>query len=138
MKLTLKVKQDFEVLYLSAKVGARYTEDATVNGVEDTEGNLMPCFDGKNWCPMIEIETGKIINWEQGKTASVHYKSCDENNFYLLDEHKSIVSELEGYVIGMMCPKENGYGDYVIMDIDENGFIKDFKADLSEFKKKVN
>lgn len=138
MKLTLKVKQEFEVKYLLAKVGARYREDATVNGVEDIEENLMPCFEGKNWCPLIDIESGQILNWEKGKEAYVHYKSCDENNFYLLDKTKNVISEKEGYVINMMCPAEDGFGDYVIMNIDSDGFIKNFKADLSDFKKKIN
>jgi hypothetical protein len=33
-----------------------------------------------------------------------------------------------------MCPKENGYGDYVIMDIDREGKIANWKADLSDFQ----
>lgn len=30
--------------------------------------------------------------------------------------------------------KKNGYGDYVIMDINENGFIDKWQVDLSYFK----
>jgi hypothetical protein len=33
-----------------------------------------------------------------------------------------------------MCPKENGYGDYVIMDIDSEGKIINWKVDLSDFQ----
>lgn len=29
-----------------------------------------------------------------------------------------------------MCPKENGYGDYIIMNIDENGFIQGWEKKL--------
>jgi hypothetical protein len=34
----------------------------------------------------------------------------------------------------MLSPKENGYGDYIIMDIDEFGFIKSWSVDLDEFE----
>jgi hypothetical protein len=32
-----------------------------------------------------------------------------------------------------MCPKENGYGDYVIMDIDKDGKILNWKPNLEDF-----
>lgn len=134
MKFTKKIKTEFDVKYLKARIGARYWEDATINDIEDIEGNLIPCRNGDNWIPIIELETGKIVNWEQGKKASIHFKSCDDNDFYLLDQDNNVMSHTEGYVINMMCPKEEGYGDYVIMDIDENGIIQDFEVDLKPFK----
>ena len=33
----------------------------------------------------------------------------------------------------MMCPKKGGYGDYVKMGINEEGFIDNWKCDFSEF-----
>lgn len=134
MKVELTVKKEFEVKYLLAEVGARYWEDSEVDGVEDVKGDLIPCRDGEYWKPLIEIETGKILNWEIGKTAKVHYKSCDCNTFKLLDENKEVIVEREGYVIDMMCPTEKGYGDYVIMNIDANGIIDAFEASFEEFE----
>ena len=29
-----------------------------------------------------------------------------------------------------MCPADEGYGDYIIMNIDENGFIKGWSKEL--------
>lgn len=29
-----------------------------------------------------------------------------------------------------MCPADEGYGDYIIMNIDENGFIQGWKKEL--------
>jgi hypothetical protein len=134
MKVELIVKKEFDVKYLFAEVGARYWEDATVNGVEDTEGTLIPCRDGDAWKPLIDLETGTIVNWEKGKTAKTHYKSCDSNIFKLLDENKNVIVEIDGYVIDMMCPVGNGYGDYVIMNIDENGKIENFSVDFEPFQ----
>jgi hypothetical protein len=33
----------------------------------------------------------------------------------------------------IMSPKENGYGDYVIMDIGADGKIADWRIDLDAF-----
>jgi hypothetical protein len=57
------------------EVRPRFWEDATVNLVVDGLGTLMPCINNGMWCPSIELETGKITNWVQGKTASIHYKN---------------------------------------------------------------
>jgi len=134
MKVKLKVEKEFDVIYLQAEVGVRYWEDSKVNGVEDEHGDLIPCRDGKYWKPLIELESGRIINWKQGVSANIHYKSVDCNTFKLLDSDKDIIKEIEGYVIYMMCPVGNGFGDYVIMDIDENGFIQDWEVNFSEFE----
>jgi len=34
-----------------------------------------------------------------------------------------------------MCPADNGYGDYVIMKIDDNGKIDKWRVDLSYWEK---
>lgn len=133
MKIELTVKKEFEVKYLHADCGVRYWEDASVNGVEDENGDLIPCKEEDRWKPLIDLETGKILNWEQGKTADTHYKVCDDGVYTLLDENKEAIKEIDGYVPSVMCPEENGYGDYVIMEIDENGQIANWEADLSDF-----
>ena len=138
MKIKLKVEKEFDAKYLQAEVGARYWEDATVNGVEDELGDLIPCRDGDYWKPLIELETGKIVNWEQGKTANIHYKSCDDNTFKLLDEKHEVIKSVDGYVISGMAINDNGYGDYVIMEVDAFGNIKDWEADLSDFEDEEN
>ena len=133
MKLKLKIEKEFDVKYLLAECGARYWENADVNGKEDTDGTLIPCRVGKYWSPLINLETGIIENWEKGKTANIYYKCCDDGYYHLLDENKNTIHSIEGYVPNMMSPKENGYGDYVIMDIDENGKIMNWRVDFSDF-----
>ena len=59
---------------------------------------------------------------------------CDCGSYYLKDEQGNTVLAIENdYVPKIMCPKENGYGDYIIMDIDEIGQIQNWKADISSF-----
>lgn len=133
MKVKLKIEKDFEVKYLLAEVGARYWKDATVNDEEDTEGTLIPCREGDYWKPLIDIETGVIVNWLKGSVASIHYKACDDGKYHLLDEDKNIIKSIDGYVPDIMSPKENGYGDYVIMDVDREGQIANWKIKLEDF-----
>lgn len=133
MTLKLKIEKEFDVKYLSAKIGPRYWEDAKVNGVEDKDGDLIPCRYGEYWRPLIDIESGTIINWTKGKEASIHYKCCEDGEYKLLDENRDEIKSIEGYVPNIMCPKENGYGDYVIMDVDMDGKIQDWRVDFFEF-----
>lgn len=132
--IEVATKQRVPVKFLRATVGARYWEDATVNGVEDTEGDLIPCRDGINWRPLIDLATGRIVDWPEGTTADIHYKSCDDNLFELLDADGHVVAKRGGYVIKMMCPEGNGYGDYVIMNVGADGTIANWKVDLREFE----
>ncbi len=134
MKATVKIEKEVELKTLVVKAGVRYYEDATVNGVEDTEGDLIPCKQGELWCPIIDIDSGVITNWKQGVKAEVHYKVCDAGSYYLQDaEGNTVLSIEQDYVPKMMCPKESGYGDYIIMDIDENGKIANFIQTLDGF-----
>lgn len=133
--LTLKSKTSVPVRYLHAECGVRYWEDATVNGVEDTEGKLIPCRADDDWAPIIDLETGKIEDWPQGTVASIHYKVCDDGGYALLDANKKQVAAIDGYVIDMMCPEGNGFGDYVIMHVGADGTIENWKVDLTPFEK---
>lgn len=135
ISITVSRTQQVPVKYLRAECGVRYWEDATVNGVEDTVGTLIPCREGDEaWAPMIDLATGKIENWRQGTKADIHYKVCDDGAYELRNEAGDLVRRVTGYVIKMMCPEENGYGDYVIMKVDENGVIANWKVDLTEFE----
>lgn len=128
------VKQKVKVNYLKVKVKVRYPEDAKVCGIDDVFGTLIPCREFDSWCPFIDIDKGTILNWEKGVNAKIHYKVCDEGSYYLLDEKKNIVSSIiNDYVPVIMCPGGPSYGDYIIMNIDENGKIENWKCDISDF-----
>jgi hypothetical protein len=133
MKVTIKVKKEVEVKTLQVAAEVRYWEDSSVNGEQDTEdGENIPCKVGSLWRPLIDIDNGIILNWTPGVTANIHYKVCDCGVYTLLDENGDFVAEKDGYVPDIMSPKEAGYGDYIIMDIDENGNIAKWKADISD------
>lgn len=86
--------------------------------------------------PLIELATGRIVNWRKGTTADIHYKVCDDGLYQLLSEDcKTVVAEVAGYVIDMMCPEGEGFGDYVMMKVDDNGMIAKWRVSLDEFEK---
>ena len=66
----------------------------------------------------------------KGFTAQVHYKVCDDGVYTVTDKDGNTIVEHEGYVPSIMCPAKNGYVDYIIMNIDENGFIQGWKKEL--------
>lgn len=150
MEVELTVKKKFDVHYLKVDAGVRYWNDSDVNGEEDidfyeTKGigvPKMPCAvkvqdkpqsniysDHYRWQPIIDINTGQIINWTQGVSAFVYYKVCDEGEYTLLDKDNNEIVSVESYVPYVLCPEDEGYGDYIIMSVDEIGFIKNWKCD---------
>lgn len=117
---------------LKCRLGVRYWEDSSVDGFEDTKGDLMPCVVNGSWCPEINVKTGQILNWEKGKEADIHYKVCDDGDYMLLDDRGYTIINNNSYVPDCLCPKEQGYGDYVIMDIDQDGYILGFIDNYNE------
>lgn len=143
MKATIKIKKELDVRYLKVDARVRYWEDADVNGVPDidlfeSKGEGRPKIpfavkvkdqpetnifsDHYRWQPVIDVERGCIVGWPKGTTANVHYKVCDDGYYTLLDPLKNVIVTFDGYVPD--CIGE--YGDYIVMDIDENGQIDGF------------
>lgn len=127
MEIEVIEKKKVNAKYISLSAHVRYWVDSTVNGVEDEEGRLIPFRIGDNWCPYIDIDTGIIKDWPIGTTAEIHYKVVDECSYNVIGEDKAVISSVYNeYVPSFLSPKENGYGDYIIMDIDEEGLIQDW------------
>jgi hypothetical protein len=114
-------------IFVKAKV--RYWEDGLIskdgkNYVEDVIKE-MPCIDGVDWSPIIENETGIIQNWEKGIFAKLHYKVCDQCTI-ALDAPENTIQESD-YVPSWLSIEDNGYGDYIIINIDGDGKINNWK-----------
>lgn len=133
-EITLMRPVSIPVKYLLVEANVRYWEDATINGEEDSEGTLTPFREDDCWCPTIELDTGVIENWPSGVIAHIHFKVADQGVYSLLDANRNEVRTIEGYVPKIMCPGENGYGDYIIMDIDGSGLIDKWVVNLAAFE----
>ncbi|WP_273430546.1 hypothetical protein [Chitinibacter tainanensis] len=125
-EITVLTRTEVEVKYLIVEAEVRYWEDAEVNGVEDEDGALIPCRNGDSWNPTIRLDDGQIIDWPSGTTAEIHYKVCDAGQYFLAkDDRKKFLQWKGDYVPNdLLCIGDNGYGDYIILSVGEDGKIK--------------
>lgn len=134
MKYTRTIKEEVEVTHLIADMDVRYWEDANVNGEnEDDDNPKMPFATKDGWRIVVGLATGVIADWPQGVVASTHYKVCDAGVYSLIGNDGGVVMQKSGYVPDMLAPSGDGYGDYVILDIDATGRISGWNPDMSYF-----
>lgn len=121
--------------FIEVRAGVRYWEDSTINGKEDADGNLTPLRKGDDWCPTIRIADGVVMDWPMGTTADIHFKVCDDGDYWLLDEDMDRVAKWGGYYVPdtFLCHGDTGYGDYIILKINEIGAIQSWKEPAIEW-----
>lgn len=114
--------------FLDIEVTPMYWEDASINGVEDEFGTLVPLRDGDAWKIIVDLKTGEILNWPVGISASIHYKICDQGQYWLTDQYCKRIFKWNSYYVpdDILCVGDRGYGDYIIFNVDYNGHIKNW------------
>ena len=122
--------QPIQANYIELSAGVRYWEDATVNGTDDTDGTLVPSRVDKNWCPVIRLTDGLVMDWPQGTTADIHYKVCDAGEYWLQDADRKRVAKWAGFYVpnDFLCHGDNGYGDYIIFKVGAEGLIEEWET----------
>jgi hypothetical protein len=89
----------------------------------------------KYWQDIIDLSTGKLSHWPQGISYDFYDKIRDSGTYKLLDPYLLIVKEIQDYVPNGIIPGE--YGDYMDLQIDENGIVKNWpkedKIHLKDF-----
>ena len=134
MKVKLKIEKEFDVKFLAITAGIRYAEDVEINGKDCDELGDIPLQDGDYWQAMIDIDDGVILSWPQGTKAKFYSKVCDDGTYSILDADKREIKTYSGYVPDCLAIDDSGYGDYIIMTVDENGKIKNWKPSFGEFQ----
>lgn len=120
--------------FLAVDAEVRYWEDASVNGRNEDEDNpTIPFKEGASWKPVIDLDSGQVLNWPVGTTANTHYKVCDAGIYTLLDAQHQPIVQKEGYVPDILAPQGKGFGDYIILQIDNQGVIAGWRRDLRAF-----
>lgn len=120
MKVKVLRETEVDVARIHVSAYVRYWEDGEVNGEDDVDlyenknaTPNMPCakkeMDEWYWCPEIDVETGRILNWEKGVKASIYYKVCDEFACTIYDVNNEEVGHYYEYVPSFMCPADEGY-----------------------------
>lgn len=125
-----------QALFFCVDANVRYWEDAVVNGVEESETNptiygSTPPKPGQkyggSWMIEIDINSGKIKGWPPGTTAQTHYKVCDDVIYSIRNSDGLVLAQWNGvYVPGFLDASRDGSGDYIILDIDGDGVIKNW------------
>lgn len=115
--------------YLEVSAAVRYWEDASVNDCEDADGTLIPLRKGNDWCPIIDLDAGRIMDWPDDCIANIHYKVCDGGEYWLLNGERERIAKWGGYYVPdeFLCPGTNGYGDYIILTVNNCGSIADWE-----------
>jgi len=115
--------------YIEVSAQVRYWEDTTINGVDDEDGNLVPFKDGELWRPTIDLDNGMVKNWPEGMTGSIHYKVCDQGEYWLQDESGERIAKWKGYYVpdSFLCHGDHGFGDYIIFNVGNDGKIADWR-----------
>lgn len=126
--------------YLIVDAGVRYFEDAEINGVSDDDGTLTPFVVDGRWKPVIDIEAGTVVDWPEGMTASIHFKVCDDGEYWLSSDGKDKIQKWADYYVpnDFLCHGDNGYGDYIILNVSGDGKIEKYRKpeiDLDDFAK---
>jgi hypothetical protein len=112
-------------IYIEVCAEVRYWDDAIVNEQQDTDGTLIPCRVNEMWRPTIRLADGAVMGWPQGSTADIHYKVCDAGEYWLLDIERKRVAKWAGFYVpnDFLCHGDEGYGDYIILKINPDGFV---------------
>jgi hypothetical protein len=91
----------------------------------------------QDWCPVIDVNEGKILDWTPGFCLNTHFKVCDQGVYVYSnqDESQQIVSCdcREYYVPNWLDDINDGYGDYMYISVNGDGTIKNW----DKLKKKL-
>lgn len=151
MKITRAINTEQDIRYLRATMGVRYWVDCdysddngkTWHGDFDDTGEeserimkLTPCvvrkdigYDESDYLELlIDLNEGKVLNWPDGFCLKTNYKVCDDGEYVFLDENMNEVVNItkeykQYYVPDFLSLEDDGYGDYVYLNINGDGTI---------------
>jgi hypothetical protein len=137
MKVTINRPVEVDVIMMLVNAVVRHPENAYTRAAgtsqwieENPDEPSMPYLykDGDKyyWRPVIDLDKGQILNWPKDKEAKLCYKVVDEFYCVLNDSNGNSVSEYNDYVPRCMQLDEEGYGDYIYITIDSEGYIKNW------------
>lgn len=170
MKINRTIKIEQDIKYLKACMGIRHWQDCDYSKddgktwidaceedtVEESENmkEITPCVIKKNigygdsdyWEIIIDLDNGKILDWPNNISIRTHYKVCDDGEYIFLDENKEEVVNItdkydQYYVPDFLAIEDDGWGDYVYLNIDNQGNIEHFdimKEKIEEYFDELN
>ena len=126
MKFTVNLPTEIEIKHVSVTFPIRDHED------EDKQD--MPLRVGDMFSALIDIDTGKIVDWPKGKGGRrIYEKVVDRGTYSLIGSNGEIIKTLENdYVPHGVIPGE--YGDYVDLEVDKFGTIMNWPKNIDIFR----
>lgn len=116
--------------FIEVDARPRYWEDASLNGKADREG-MIPLRNGDSWQPIIDLATGRIVEWPEGVEAKTCYKVCDEGDYWLLDASKTRIAKWKrSYVPARFFDTQYDgiVSDYIVLKIGRDGVVNGWKT----------
>ncbi len=113
MKTTKLIKTEINITHVRVIVPVRYDEEDIPND--------FPFRNDDTWEVLINVDTGLIEGWPEGRKERVQMKVCDGGTYILLDDGEEVERIECNYVPNRLIPGE--YGDYIDLRIDESGKI---------------
>lgn len=94
-----------------------------------------PLRSGDIWTATVDVDTGQIREWPEGRGGLFQTKVCDLGVYELFGESGEVLAKLNDYVPHGLIPGE--YGDYIVLEIDSKGVITNWprRPSVSEFFK---
>lgn len=156
MKANIQTTKEVELIKIIVKAGVRYWNDCSysidngktwIKAEEDTEEesdkfkNAIPFVKKEDigyhesdyWNIIIDINTGIVENWPKDFCISTWFKICDDGLYQILDTEDNVVWDSIKtkyyYVPPFLDFGDKGYGDYINIDIDGTGKIKNWESE---------
>lgn len=94
-----------------------------------------PCYKNQLFFD-IDIDKGKILNWPKGVSGDFNdVKVVDEGTYILLNDNGDVMQDeiYRDYVPSCFSINCKGYGDYLEFNVDENGYIENWRFTQKHF-----
>ena len=110
----IMVEKEVDITHVEVTVPIRYAD-------EDIPYDF-PSRNGDIWNVTINVDNGRISNWDGTTKLTFETKICDTGTYTLVDtDGKTVATIYNDYVPNNLIPGE--YGDYINLEIDEGGYI---------------
>lgn len=131
MKVTVKVPTEVELTHVEITLPIMYGEEDIPND--------FPLRSGDTWRALVEIDTGRILFWPEGRAERMFVTVKDTGTYRLMrptdlpGKWQVFAERHQDYVPHGLIPGE--YGDVVELHIGADGVIANWpkKPDLSAF-----
>lgn len=124
MKAVIKVEKEVNVKYVKLDIYIRHIGDDDGDVPKD-----FPMLEGNQWKATIDVDNGQILEWPEGYAFDMYCKVCDAGSYTLLDDNNEFLVSRHDYVPNQLIP--GGYGDYIDLQIDSSGLIKNWHSSPS-------